>query len=216
MKDSRIRYFAANMERLSRRDRVFINNPVIMQGLGLAPIVIAATTIQSAVMLALATAILLTPTRIIAAALSRRLSLTVRAIIYAVASGAVYFAVAWIMDILFANQTLQVGTYLPLMVLEPLVIKRYENPRRERITTSFRKGIITTIGFCLVLLLVAALREMLAFGTVGGIVMFRGPAWPMASMPAGGFILLGFIAAVWRGTVAAFKRNVGKGAKKLQ
>jgi hypothetical protein len=35
-------------------------------------------------------------------------------------------------------------------------------------------------------------------------------------MPAGGFILLGLLAALWRGMVAAFKKNVGVGVKKLQ
>ena len=36
-----------------KRDRLFLNNPVVMQGLGLAPLVVAATTVKNAAILAL-------------------------------------------------------------------------------------------------------------------------------------------------------------------
>ncbi len=216
MKDSRVRYFAENMERLSRRDRVFINNPVIMQGLGLAPVVIPATTIGNAALLALGAVMLITPTRMIATAIGQRTGFLLRAIIYALTSGAVYIAVAYAMDMLFGTGLLSVGIYLPLLVLEPLVIKRYESPKRERLSTSFRKGILTTVGFCLVLFLLAGIREVLAYGTIGGVLVFRGNLLPMAALPAGGFILLGLVAAVWRALVNSFKKNVSMGVKKLK
>lgn len=37
----------ADVEKRARRDRVFLNNPVIMQGLGLAPLIVAATTLKT-------------------------------------------------------------------------------------------------------------------------------------------------------------------------
>ena len=36
------RYWAENMTELSKNDRLWLNNPVIMQGVGLAPMVVAA------------------------------------------------------------------------------------------------------------------------------------------------------------------------------
>ena len=41
------------------------------------------------------------------------------------------------------------------------------------------------------------MREWLSAGTVFGHVLSR-PVLPMASMPAGGFIVLGVVCAVWR------------------
>lgn len=215
MKDTRVRYFSENMDVLSRRDRVFLNNPVIMQGLGLAPIVIPANTLQNAWILAVGTLLLLTPVRMIATALGQRVGFGLRAVIYALTSGAVYIAVGMAMEVLFGNQLASVGIYLPLLVLEPLIIKRYESPKRERLVTSFKKGMITTAGFCLVLFLMAGLRELLALGTLGGIEILRVRLLPLASQPAGGFILLGLVAAIWRGLVNTFKRNVSKGVKEL-
>ena len=50
-------------ERFFHHDRVFLNNPVVMQGMGLAPLVVLATSGQNALMLAVAVALLLTPSR---------------------------------------------------------------------------------------------------------------------------------------------------------
>ena len=46
-------------ERFFHHDRVFLNNPVVMQGMGLAPLVVLATSGQNALMLAVAVALLL-------------------------------------------------------------------------------------------------------------------------------------------------------------
>ncbi|MDL2325341.1 electron transporter RnfE [Ruminococcaceae bacterium OttesenSCG-928-A16] len=217
MKDGRIRYLAENMDRLSRRDRVFLNNPVIMQGLGLAPIIIPATNIQNATIIAVAVILLLTPTRMVATFISRHVGDGFRALIYVLTACTLYAGVSYVMDqYLFGTAMQAVGIYLPLLVIEPLIIKRYGSAQRERISTSFKKGFVTTLGFCLVLFLMAGLRELLATGAIGGIIFFKKGFLPMAEMPAGGFILLGLVAALWRAGVNTFKKRISLGVKKLQ
>ena len=66
-----------------KRDRLFLNNPVVMQGLGLAPLVVAATTVKNAAILAVALFLLLTPTRMLAAFLSRFSLFRFRGLTYA-------------------------------------------------------------------------------------------------------------------------------------
>ena len=41
-------------EKFAHHDRVFLNNPVVMQGMGLAPLVVVATTGQNSLMLSAA------------------------------------------------------------------------------------------------------------------------------------------------------------------
>lgn len=216
MRDDRIRYFADNMDRLSRRDRIFLNNPVIMQGLGLAPIVIPAVNVKAAFIMAIGVLLLLTPTRMLATFIGQRTGFKFRAVIYALTAGIVYVGVSYCMEYIFGTSLRTVGIYLPLLVLEPLLIKRYESQKRERISTSLKKGLITTVGFCLVLFLVSGIRELLAFGTLGGIEILRVKMLPMALIPAGGFIVLGLIAAVWRSIVNTFKKKISLGVKKIQ
>ena len=58
-------------EKYAHHDRVFLNNPVVMQGMGLAPLVVLATTGKNALMLAVSVVLLLTPSRMLACLLSR-------------------------------------------------------------------------------------------------------------------------------------------------
>ena len=71
------------LARKVKRDRILLNNPVVMQGLGLAPLVVAVINVKNATMLAVAVALLLTPTRVIAAFLSRFSYFRFRGLTYA-------------------------------------------------------------------------------------------------------------------------------------
>lgn len=202
---------AENLEVTARRDRIFLNNPVVMQGLGLAPLVVAATSGQNALRLCVAAALLLTPTRMLGGQISRaaKLSLAWRGFVYCLISSVLYIGVYQVMTLLFGVDVIQLGLYLPVLVVEPLIIKRYERPvQKERLSTALRKGLRTTAGYCIVLLLLGCGRELLAAGSVFGHPLLQRALLPMASLPAGGFILLGILCAVWRGAVAAYKHHV--------
>ena len=62
-------------DRFAHHDRVFLNNPVVMQGMGLAPLVVLATTAHNGVLLAAAVTLLLVPSRVLACLLSRLFTL---------------------------------------------------------------------------------------------------------------------------------------------
>ena len=93
-------------EKFAHHDRVFLNNPVVMQGMGLAPLVVVATTGQNSLMLAAAVALLLVPSRVLACLLSRLVplrdeeptpeqlqkKLLPRALLYAASAAVVYLA----------------------------------------------------------------------------------------------------------------------------
>lgn len=206
------------MTRIARRDRIFLNNPVIMQGMGLAPLVVAATTARNALMLSVAVILLLTPVRVIAALLARTGYYRFLGLIYCLTSATVYIGVYYALQAIFDVEILQLGIYLPLLVVEPLIIKRYERPQKERLVTALKKGLRTTCGYVLVLMLMGCLREVLTTATLFEQAIPRLPAdlFPMASLPAGGFLLLGVVCAVWRSAVNRYKKYVNMEAKRGQ
>lgn len=206
------------MTRIARRDRIFLNNPVIMQGMGLAPLVVAATTARNALMLSVAVILLLTPVRVIAALLARTGYYRFRGLIYCLTSATVYIGVYYALQAIFDVEILQLGIYLPLLVVEPLIIKRYKRPQKERLVTALKKGLRTTCGYVLVLMLMGCLREVLTTATLFDHAIPRIPAdlFPMASLPAGGFLLLGVVCAVWRSAVNRYKKYVNMEAKRGQ
>ena len=205
-------------ERFFHHDRVFLNNPVVMQGMGLAPLVVLATSGQNALMLAVAVALLLTPSRMLACLLSRLVplhdedpapetlqkKLLPRALVYGFSTAVVYLAVYPILNALFGTDLLVLGIYLPMLVVEPLLTYRFGRVQ-ETMKKAVSKGIRITVGYGLLLLLLGCVREWLSAGTVFGHVLSR-PVLPMAGMPAGGFIVLGVLCAVWR-TLAKKHKN---------
>ena len=197
-------------EKFAHHDRVFKNNPVVMQGMGLAPLVVLATTGRNALMLAAAVALLLTPSRMLACLLSRwcplrdespapeelEKKLLPRALIYSGSAAVVYLAAYPILNAAFGTDLLTLGIYLPMLIVEPLLTYRFGRVQ-ETMNKAVSKGLRITLGYALILLLLGCVREWLAYGSVFGVTLSRS-ILPMASMPAGGFIVLGVLCAVWR------------------
>lgn len=197
-------------DRFAHHDRVFLNNPVVMQGMGLAPLVVLATTAHNGVMLAAAVTLLLVPSRVLACLLSRlfplnsenpapeelQKKLLPRALVYSLSASVVYLAAYPILNAVFGTSLLTLGIYLPLLVVEPLLTYRFGRVQ-ESMHKAVSKGLRITVGYALILFIVGCLREWLALGSVFGIQLSRS-VLPMASMPAGGFIVLGVVCAVWR------------------
>ena len=199
-----------------------------MQGMGLAPLVVLATSGQNAVMLAAAVALLLVPSRVVACLLSRLVplrdedpsqeelqkKLLPRALIYAFSPAVVYLAAYPILNAVFGTGLLSLGIYLPLLTVEPLLTYRFGRVQ-ETVHKAVSKGLRITVGYALLLVLLGCVREWLSAGTVFGAAVGSRALLPMASMPAGGFIVLGVLCAVWRALAKKRREYLEKEARSL-
>ena len=215
-------------EKFAHHDRVFLNNPVVMQGMGLAPLVVVATTGQNGLMLAAAVTLLLVPSRVLACLLSRLVplhdedpapetlqkKLLPRALVYGFSTAVVYLAVYPILNMLFSTSLLSLGIYLPMLTVEPLLTYRFGRVQ-ETVHKAVSKGLRITVGYALLLMLLGCVREWLALGTVFGTPVGQRAVLPMAGMPAGGFIVLGVLCAVWRALAARRKAYLVREARSL-
>lgn len=219
---------ARDPEKFAHHDRIFKNNPVVMQGMGLAPLVVLATSGKNAAMLAVAVALLLTPSRMLACLLSRlcplrderpepeelEKKLLPRAFVYSGSAAVVYLAAYPILNMLFGTDLLTMGVYLPMLVVEPLLTYRFGRVQ-ETLHKAVSKGLRITVGYALLLMLLGCVREWLALGTVFGTPVGQRAVLPMAGMPAGGFIVLGVLCAVWRALAARRKAYLVREARSL-
>jgi predicted NADH:ubiquinone oxidoreductase, subunit rnfE len=136
-----------------------------------------------------------------------------RALVYGFSTAVVYLAVYPILNMLFSTSLLSLGIYLPLLTVEPLLTYRFGRVQ-ETVRKAVSKGLRITVGYALLLVLLGCVREWLAAGTMFGVVVSR-PVLPMASMPAGGFIVLGVLCAVWRALAQKRKAYLTKEARNL-
>lgn len=228
MKRSIAELITRDPEKFAHHDRVFKNNPVVMQGMGLAPLVVLATTGKNALMLAVAVALLLTPSRMLACLVSRLFplrdeqpapeelekKLLPRALVYSGSAAVVYLAAYPILNAVFGTDLLMLGIYLPMLVVEPLLTYRFGRVQ-ETVHKAVSKGVRITVGYALLLLVVGVVREWLSLGTVFGAPVGRWALLPLAKMPAGGFIVLGVLCAVWRALAQKRKAYLTKEARNL-
>ena len=136
-----------------------------------------------------------------------------RALVYGFSTAVVYLAVYPILNMLFGTGLLSLGIYLPMLTVEPLLTYRFGRVQ-ETVRKAVSKGLRITVGYALLLVLLGCIREWLAAGTVFGVAVSR-PVLPMAGMPAGGFIVLGVLCAVWRALAARRRAYLTKEAGNL-
>ena len=180
-----------------RRDHIWLSNPVMVRGLGMAPIVGAALDGHHALMLCVASLLLITFTRVLAVAVCHLTQNRFRPVIYSYAAALLYIPVYVLMYQLFGADLSLLGIYLPLLVVEPAIVKRMEFAELEPVSAAFRHGFNNSLGMCAALLIVGCLRELLATGAVFGNQVIHAAPLPLAAQPSGGFVLVGAIAAVW-------------------
>ena len=187
----------ADLNEKIRRDHIWLSNPVMVRGLGMAPIVGAALDGRHALMLCLASLLLVTFTRVLAVAVCHLSKNRFRPVIYSYSAAILYIPVYILLYNLFGADLSLLGIYLPLLVVEPAIVKRMEFAELESVSAAFRHGFNNSLGMCAALLIVGCLRELLATGAVFGRQLMTTALLPLAAQPSGGFVLVGVIAAVW-------------------
>ncbi len=203
-----------NREDIIKNERIFINNPVIFKGLGLAPVIIAGRTLDDALIIAIAVFLLLTFTRVGAAFINLVIKTNFRGPLYVLSAGISYVAMFFLLTrFLGIAELLQFHLYLPVLIMDPIIIKRYERKTREPIVKAMTKGIRTALGFALTIILIGTIREFLAFGSIAGTVYMAEPLFPMAKLASGGFIITGMVAALWKYSVTMFWMTIVRGAR---
>ena len=98
-----------------------------------------------------------------------------RGLIYSGSAAVVYLAVYPILNALFGVDLLALGIYLPMLVVEPLLIYRFGRVQ-ETMQKAVSKGLRITLGYVLLLLLLGCVREWMALGTVFGLPLLSRPA----------------------------------------
>ena len=180
-------------------DGLFRQNIVLMSGLVTAPIVVAATTFERALVLTLSFLLISYSTILLCRFVPKRLVYTVRIIIYAAVAAVMYIPTALLLGALFPETASAVSIYIEIIVMNSLILAKTESrfylmPYGEMAVDA----LIYVLGYAMAAFTVGIIREFLAFGSLFGLRVCD-PLMPAAKTPFFGFLLLGILAAVCRG-----------------
>jgi len=186
--------------------------------LGLCPLLAVSNTVVNALGLGLATTLTLVFSNLAVSLARPALRQEIRIPAYVIIIATVVTAIELLMKAWFHDLFLVLGIFIPLIVTNCAIIGRAEAfAARNGPLPSIADGLATGLGFCLTLLLLGAVREVigkgtllsqasLMFGDLGAslqiTVIPNHPGFLLAILPPGAFIALGLLIAARNGLEA--------------
>ena len=180
---------------------VILDNPVFMQTIGLCPTLATTTSLQNAIGMGAAATVVLICSNIVISAMRRIIPDKIR-----IAAFITIIATFVTMQAFLPSLASSLGLFLPLIVVNCIILGRAEAyASKNKVLPSAIDGVVMGLGFTFALVLMGFFRELLGAGTilsgyvngVNGIAVpfFNSNPMVMMILPAGGFLMMGFILA---------------------
>ena len=178
---------------------VIVKNPVLVSTIGLCPVVAICTSLKSAVALSIITYLTMIFSQIISASFLKYCPQWARVALYTLSGMAIVAPSMLLLEKVSPENMLALGIYLPLLAINPLITRQCE---RVAVKSTVKQAAINAVGcatgYAVVLLITGFLRELFGMGTLWDFRVFSFPTATALTNPFGGFIVIGFMAALLR------------------
>ncbi len=180
-------------------DGVIFKNPVLVQLLGMCPILATSTSLANAIGMGAAVTFVLFFSNIIISILRNFIPEKIRIASYIIIIAGFVSVIDMILKAYFPSLSSSLGVFIPLIVVNCIIFARAESfASKNKVIPSAVDGIACGIGFTIALCIVSSIREILGNGTILGYSLFGESFQPatMMVLPFGGFLTLGFVIAL--------------------
>ena len=181
------------------RQGLFTENPVFVLLLGMCPTLGVTTTFQNAIGMGLSVLFVLLFSNFVISSLQKVIPDQVRipSFIVIIATGVTVLEMllqAYLPDL--ANQ---LGIFIPLIVVNCIILGRAESfASKNKISDSLVDALGMGLGFTLGLVILGGVRELIGTGSLLGFQLLPEPiSFPILSYPAGAFLTMGLIIAIF-------------------
>ena len=169
------------------------DNPVFVQVLGMCPVLAVTNTAMNALAMGLATLFVLTMSNTVVSLLRRFIPKQVRIATYILIIATFVTVVDYLIMAISLDLHKALGAFIALIVVNCLILGRAEAfASRNTVGRSILDGLGMGAGFCLALLCLGGVRELLGSGSLFGLPLFhdRFQGWVVMILPSGGFFTL--------------------------
>lgn len=168
------------------------SNPVLVQLLGLCPLLAVTTSVVNGLTLGLATTAVVLATNVLVSLLRRWLVPIVRIPLFVLIIASFVTSVDMLINALWPDLHEILGLFIPLIVTNCAILAQAETvASRNGVTVAAASGLGTGAGFTAVLILLGGLREAIGQGTLfAGFEMLLGDAGAglQIDLPFGGMV----------------------------
>ncbi len=177
----------------------FLRNPVLVQVIGICPVAAAATSLINALALSVVFSLSLILCEIIASLFLKKVSRWIRMGIYSIIGIVIILPVMYLLEKHSLALLSSLGIYLPLMAMSSFNCVHCEKfAVKNSVKMSFFDAVASSVGYCAILIIAGAFRELFGNGTLLGFDIpfidgLRGLLFPF-----GGLLLIGMLSAFHR------------------
>lgn len=192
-------------QRLTERKKTFrmvrtsavIRNPLLLEAVGLCPVVAIASTLKAAVFLAVVTALELIVCEALTSRFLKNVKRYVRVPLYFLTGTVIVYPIMYLVKRFVPSISLEFGVFLPLMAVNSLLALHCERVAVKRsVKDSVLDAVSVSVSYGAVTVAAGFLREILGNGTLGGVNLNLPVTFSVILTPFGGLLILGFFAAV--------------------
>ncbi len=194
---------------------VILDNPIFMQTIGLCPTLATSTSLSNAIGMGVAATIVLIASNVVISLLRKFIPDKVRIACFITIIATFVTMIDLALQAFVPSLAASLGLFLPLIVVNCIILGRAEAyASKNKVVPSALDGVCMGLGFTFALVLMGFFRELLGAGTIlsglstllpflAGAIPAEGFAVPflntnpmvMMILPAGGFLMMGFIFA---------------------
>lgn len=184
---------------------VLLDNPVFMQTIGLCPALATTTSLSNAIGMGAAATVVLICSNVVISLLRKFIPDKIRIAAFISIIATFVTQIQMLLNAYIPSLAASLGLFLPLIVVNCIILGRAEAyASKNKVLPSALDGVCMGLGFTFALVLMGFFRELLGAGTIAaGIIGDKGIQIPglvdypatMMILPAGGFLVMGFILA---------------------
>lgn len=180
------------------KDGISKNNPIVVAVLGICSALAVTNRVENAIAMGLGVTFVVMASSLLISLIRNFIPAKVRMVTYMVVISTFVILFQMFLEAYFPSIAKALGAYVGLIITNCIVMGRAEafavkNPVKYSIIDGFASG----MGYMLVLVLVASVREILAFGTFlnMNVTPDTWVNWTVMAMAPGGFFVLGLF--IW-------------------
>jgi len=180
---------------------LILENPIFVLALSLCPALAVTSSAINALTMGLTVLFVITANNTVVSLIRNLVNPKVRVPVYIVSIATIVTVAQLVLQAYFPLLYKALGIYLALVVVFAIILARAEVfASKNNVVRSFFDGFGMGSGFAIAMVIIGACREIIGSGTFFGLKImpasYNAPL--LLILPAGGFILIGYLIGGWR------------------
>jgi len=180
---------------------IVAENPIFVLALSLCPALAVTSSATTALTMGLSVMFVISMNNIVVSLTRKVVNPKVRVPVYITSIATIVTVVQLVLQAYAPDLYDALGIYLALIVVFAIILARAESfASKNKVIPSFFDGFGMGTGFCVALVIIGIIRELLGAGSIFGVKIlgdwYNAPL--IMILPAGGFILIGYLVAGWK------------------